>query len=54
MTSILLSTWMRAGTLRFLLTGESGSGKTTFMAWLVSQRAEALRYFIREDSQELL
>ena len=37
---------------RFLLvTGEPGSGKTAFMAWLSRQAADRPCYFIRRDSQ---
>ncbi len=37
-----------------LLTGEPGSGKTALMAWLASEDPNALRYFIRRDSQHPL
>ena len=33
-----------------LLTGEPGSGKTAFMAWLAQRAPDSLRYFIRRDS----
>lgn len=37
-----------------LLTGEPGSGKTAFMAWLARRWPDALRYFIRRDSRSPL